>query len=127
VRNNHKCIYNYIRFQRIRGINLAMKLFLIIFSYLSVIHLESKLRMRANRERDIRVTNKLTNKIQGLMRQEEDNYNQDILPTIDTQSNPKFKKMQKRKIDDNFYQIQKYDNMLDDKLVELRDLLKKEK
>jgi hypothetical protein len=83
--------------------------------------------MRANRERDIKVTNKLTNRIQGLMRREEDNYNHDILPTIDTQSNPKFKKMQKRKMDDNFYQIQKYDNMLDDKLVELRDLLKKEK
>jgi hypothetical protein len=95
--------------------------------YLSVIRLETKLRMRANREREMKVTSKLTNKIQNLRRQEEDNYNQDILPTIDTQSNPKFKKMQKRKMDDNFYQIQKYDNMLDDKLVELRDLLKKEK
>lgn len=61
------------------------------------------------------------------MRQEEDNFTQDIMPTMDTQSNPKIKKMQKRKVEDNFNQIQLYDQMLDDKLVELRNLLQKEK
>lgn len=75
----------------------------------------------------MKVTSNLTNKIQNLMRQEEDNYIQDRLPTIDTQSNPKIKKMQKRKVEDNFNQIQLYDQMLDDKLVELRNLLQKEK
>lgn len=39
----------------------------------------------------------------------------------------KRKKRQTRKVEDNFYQIEQYDKLLDDKLVQLRKLLEKHK
>ena len=42
-------------------------------------------------------------------------------------SSAKRKRRQQRNVEDSFYQIQQYDQMLDDKLVELRALLEKEK